>query len=101
VTGTWFEDRAEGVVLRLQIQPKASRSEVVGLHGEPPRLKIRVAAPPVDGAANEELAEFLGRRLRIPKSRVLILRGESGKTKDVLCAGVTGLQAEAALLVKT
>ena len=61
-----LEAIADGVRLRLRIQPRASRSEVVGLHGD--TIRIRLAAPPVDGAANEELvrylAEVLGRAAR-------------------------------------
>ncbi len=77
-----------GVLLRLQIQPRASRSEISGIVGEPPRLKIRIAAPPVDGEANEELIAFLGKTLGIAKSKIAIVRGHSGKIKDVHCAGV-------------
>ncbi len=89
--GAWISERNGGVVISVQIQPRASRTEVVGLHGEPPRLKIRVAAPPVEGEANAELIAFISKRLGIPKSRVEILRGESGKVKDLFCAGI-GLQ---------
>ena len=53
---TWLTETADGVLLRIQAQPKASRSEVSGVHGD--RLKIRIAAPPVDGEANEELIRF-------------------------------------------
>lgn len=87
----WMTEKDGGVVISVQIQPRASRTEVVGLLGEPPRLKIRVAAPPVDGEANAELVAFLAKRLGVPKSRVEIVRGETGKTKDLFCAGI-GLQ---------
>ncbi|HLE00432.1 MAG TPA: DUF167 family protein [Bdellovibrionota bacterium] len=97
---TWFEEVANGIVLKLLIQPKASRTEVSGLHGEPPRLKIRVAAPPVDGEANAELLHFLKKKLKVTSSRLQILRGETSKSKDVFCAGVSRQAAEAALLVK-
>ena len=68
VSDGWIMEKDNGVVLRLQIQPRASRTEVAGLHGEPPRLKVRVAAPPVDGEANEELVSFLAKALGIPRS---------------------------------
>lgn len=84
---SWIEPRPEGTLLRLLIQPRASRTEVVGPHGDPPRLKIRVAAPPVGGEANSELVRFLGKLLGVPKKRIAILRGDTGKTKDVLCEG--------------
>ncbi|MGK5082390.1 DUF167 domain-containing protein [Bdellovibrionota bacterium FG-1] len=83
----WIKNTEKGIVLMLLIQPKASRSEVVGPHGVPPRLKIRIAAPPVDGEANEEVIRFLKKALRIPASQIAILRGQSSKQKDVLCVG--------------
>lgn len=83
-----------GVVLKLQVQPKASRTEVVGLHGEPPRLKIRIAAPPVDGEANDELLRFLKKKLRVTSAQLQILRGESSKSKDVFCSGITADAAQ-------
>lgn len=83
--GHWIQQNRPGeLLLRLQIQPKASRTEIQGLHGEPARLRVRVAAPPVDGAANEELVRFLSKQLRLPQSQIEILRGATSKMKDVL-----------------
>jgi uncharacterized protein len=84
----WLEARTDGALLKLLVQPKASRTELVGPHGEPARLKIRVAAPPVEGAANEELLRFLKKRLGVPSSSLRLLRGESSRSKDVLCQGL-------------
>jgi uncharacterized protein (TIGR00251 family) len=75
------------VLLRLVIQPRASRSEVKGAHGD--RLKIRVAAPPVDGEANAELIHFLKKTLGIAANRISILRGTSSREKDVFCSGIS------------
>ncbi len=72
--------------LHLQVQPRASRTEVAGPHGG--ALRIRLAAPPVDGEANAELVAFLARRLRVPKAQVTIVRGVSGRRKVVEVAGV-------------
>jgi len=83
----WISQTAEGVLIRLQIQPKAARSEVSGEYGD--RLKIRIAAPPVDGAANEELIRFLKKQLGIPASKIHLLRGDSSRAKDVLIIGVS------------
>lgn len=87
-TPAWIAPGPEGAVLRLLIQPKASRSEIVGPHGEPPRLKVRVAAPPVDGAANEELLRFLKKALGVPASQLELVRGAASRQKDVLCRGL-------------
>ena len=97
----WISDTDEGTLLHLVIQPKASRSEVVGPHGEPPRLKIRVAAPPVDGAANEELLHFLKKKLSVPASRIELVRGHSSRHKDVLCRGISAERALQSLIPNT
>ena len=81
--------------LQVQVQPRASRTEVAGPHGG--ALRVRLAAPPVDGAANAELVAFLARRLRVPKAAVTIVRGESGRRKVVEVAGVGVAEAAAAL----
>lgn len=81
--------------LQLHVQPRASRTEVAGPHGG--ALRIRLAAPPVDGEANAELVAFLARRLRVPKAAVTIVRGETGRRKVVEVAGVSVGDAAAAL----
>jgi hypothetical protein len=81
------QDTKDGVVLTVHIQPKASTTECVGIHGD--AIKIRVAAPPVDGAANDELIQFLARRLSIPTASVRIHSGASGRHKRVLIKGAT------------
>ncbi len=85
----WVTECRDGVILSLHIQPKASCSEIVGEYGEGEsvHLKLRVAPTPVDGAANEELLRFLKKTLRIPASRIHILRGETSKSKDMLIQG--------------
>jgi uncharacterized protein (TIGR00251 family) len=77
----------DGTVLTVHIQPKASRTECVGPHGD--ALKIRVAAPPVDGVANEELIRFLAQSLDVPLSAVRIEAGGSGRRKRMKIMGVT------------
>jgi uncharacterized protein (TIGR00251 family) len=93
-----IEPHPEGVLLRIWAQPKASRTQVTGLHGEPPRLRIQIAAPPVDGAANEELLRFLKKALGIPASRIELIRGATSKHKDVLCRGLSAAEAQAVLV---
>ncbi|MCP9468468.1 MAG: DUF167 family protein [Nitrospira sp.] len=80
-------ENKDRVTLQVYIQPKASRTEFVGLHGE--AVKIRVAAPPVDGSANAELIRFLAERCDIPRSRVSIRSGETSRQKRVTLAGVS------------
>lgn len=75
-----------GVELRIQVQPRASRTELAGTIGG--ALKIRLAAPPVDGEANDELIRFLAKTLGVAKRAVTIVRGGTGRKKVVRVAGV-------------
>lgn len=75
-----------GVELELHIQPRASRTELSGVHGA--AFKIRLAAPPVDGEANDELVRFLAKLLGVPKSAVSIVSGATGRKKRVRVEGV-------------
>jgi uncharacterized protein (TIGR00251 family) len=81
------QDTKDGAILTVHIQPRASTTECVGIHGD--AIKIRVAAPPVDGAANDELIRFLARRFSIPSTSVQIHAGAGGRHKRVLVKGVT------------
>ncbi len=91
----WARDEAGGVVLEVLVQPRASRTKVVGEHDG--RLKLQLAAPPVDGEANAALIEFLARALGVRKADVAIVRGDTGRRKTVRVAGVTAAGAVAAL----
>jgi uncharacterized protein (TIGR00251 family) len=68
-------------VVVVYVQPRAARTEVAGRHGD--AVKIRVQAPPVDGAANVELVRFLAERLGVPKRAVTIVGGARGRLKRV------------------
>ena len=67
------------LILRVQVQPRASRDEFAGLHGD--ALKIRLTAPPVDGKANAALADFLATAFGVAKRQVQLLAGETGRAK--------------------
>ena len=69
------------LVLDLHVQPGARRDEIVGIHGD--RLKLKIAAPPVDGRANRHLLEFIADLFGVSKARVTLLRGETGRAKTV------------------
>ena len=69
----------------VRVVPRAARSEVVGAHDG--ALRVRVAAPPVEGAANEELRRTLARALGVPLRAVEIVRGQTAKTKQVRVTG--------------
>jgi uncharacterized protein (TIGR00251 family) len=73
----------------VHVQPRASVTEIVGWHGE--AIKIRLAAPPVDGAANEELVRFLAGRLALPRASIVLASGASGRAKRLEIAGLDSL----------
>ena len=80
-----------GILLRLRIVPRASRTEVVGLYGD--AIRIRLSAPPVDGAANETLLRFLSDRLSVPRSAVRLIAGDTSRSKVVTVSGIDLQQA--------
>ena len=75
----WYE--GEDLRLKLYIQPKASRDNIVGLHGE--ELKVAITAPPVDGKANAHLIQYLAKQFKVAKRHVQIEKGELGRHKSV------------------
>jgi hypothetical protein len=88
------KDVPGGSELSVLVQPRASRTKVVGEHDG--RLKIALAAPPVDGEANAALIEFLSDELGVRKSEVMLLDGETSRRKRLAIRGV----AAADLMVK-
>lgn len=86
----WLRESADTIELDVQVVPRASRSRVVGLQAE--RVKVQLAAPPVDGAANEELEIVLARALEVPRRDVALVRGATSKKKTVRIAGLTAAE---------
>lgn len=82
---TAIEEHPDGVRLNVYVQPRASKTEVAGVHDD--ALRVRVAAPPVDGAANSELIGFLRKALRVRRSDIEILMGGSGRRKTIQVRG--------------
>jgi len=80
-----------GLTLRVRVQPRASKDALGGEREG--ALVVRLTAPPVEGAANEALARFLGKTLGVAPSAVRVVSGASGRNKVV---SVTGLDAAAA-----
>lgn len=80
----------------LHIVPRARATAVAGTYGD--AVKIRVAAPPVDGAANAELVRFIAARLNVPAAGVTIVGGAGGRRKTVAVDGMDADQVRSALL---
>jgi uncharacterized protein len=83
VSNGLLRDTSEGTILILRVSPGARRSSVEGLYGED-ALKLRVAAPPVDGKANAEVERYLSDLLGLPRSGVAVVRGAASRDKAVL-----------------
>ena len=74
------------LLLSLYVQPRASRNELAGLHGD--SQKLRLTTPPVDGKANKAVISFLAKLLKIPKSAILIRSGFQSRSKKILLSGL-------------
>ena len=84
----WLRVAADGrITLTLHIQPGAKKTEFAGRHGD--ALKIRLAAPPVDGKANEALIRFIGETLGLPRAAVSLKSGQTSRRKVLEIQGAT------------
>ncbi len=77
----WLREDGAALVLTLHVQPGAKRTEIAGTHGN--ALKVRLAAPPVDGKANDALLRFLADAFAVPLRDAALLRGETSRAKVV------------------
>ncbi|WP_305839139.1 DUF167 family protein YggU [Photobacterium leiognathi] len=71
----------DDLIVRLYIQPKASRDQIVGLHGD--EIKIAITAPPVDGKANAHLLKYLSKQFKVAKGLIHVEKGLQGRHKQV------------------
>jgi uncharacterized protein len=78
----WYRYQDETIILTLHIQPGAKRSEIVGLHGD--ALKIKLAAPPAEGRANEALLKFIAELFDVTLRNVELKQGEQSRRKVVV-----------------
>jgi len=81
-----IKETPEGVTFSVKVLPRSSKTEITGVvEGA---LRIKLTAPPVEGAANKALVEFLAKRLSVAKSKITILSGETGRNKTVSVSGL-------------
>ena len=91
----WIQEIPDGVIFKVIVQPRGSKNEIAGLQGD--ALKIRLTAPPVEGAANKMCIEFLAKSLKVRKSDVEIVRGQGSRTKKMLVRSATQKKIETLL----
>jgi hypothetical protein len=75
----WYRWDGDDLIVEIRVQPRASRDEIVGPHGE--QLKVRITAPPVDGKANSHLVRYLAKAFGVAPSAVMLVGGETGRDK--------------------
>jgi uncharacterized protein (TIGR00251 family) len=88
-------DGGDHAEIRVFAVPRASRTEIAGLHDG--RLRVRVASPPVDGAANEAIVRFFAKALGVARSAVVLRSGATGRQKTVAVMGLTPDEVSARL----
>ncbi|MFT6984254.1 MAG: hypothetical protein ACJAT7_000040 [Psychromonas sp.] len=81
MSAVYLQQEGQDLLLRLVLQPKASRDQFVGLLGD--ELKIAITAPPIDGKANAHLVKFLSKQFKVPKSAVTVEKGLLNRHKRV------------------
>ena len=86
---------ADGCIVSIHLQPRASRTEICGVHGY--ELKVRVTSPPVDDAANKLCIELFAKLSRVAKSRVAIISGSRSRHKTIHVSGIKKEQLQAIL----
>lgn len=81
----WYRRTGEAITLTLHVQPGAKRSEISGLHGD--ALKLKLAAPPIEGRANEALLKFIAGLFGVPLRQVELKQGAQSRHKVVAITG--------------
>lgn len=81
-----IQEYPDGVIINVRVQPRASRNELGGLYGE--AVRLRLTAPPVDGAANAACVEFLAGLFKIPRHQIEIISGLTGRNKIIKLYGI-------------
>lgn len=81
-----FRKSSDGVTIQVRVEPRSSHARIAGVVGD--TLKVKLTAPPADGAANKQLVELLSKELGVRKSDVSIIKGRASKNKLVALSGV-------------
>ena len=90
-----LNEKNNAVTIKLRVQPRASRTEIIGEHAG--AIKMRVAAPPVDGKANEECRRFLAKLLKVGATSIEIISGDSSRDKVIRVSNITARRVLEAL----
>lgn len=91
----WLTEKAGCIFINIHLQPRASKNEIAGIHGD--SIKLRLTSPPVEGAANSHVIEFLAKKLGIQKSKITIVSGEKSRHKTLKIEGLTKTEAASSM----
>lgn len=91
----FIKEEIGAVSFKVKVQPRASKNQLAGLLED--ALKVRIASPPVDGEANQACIEFFAKLFGVPKSKVQIVSGQTGRNKLVRVEGLAAEQLQAKL----
>jgi len=91
---THFSNAKHGAAITVKVMPRAKKTEVAGVMDDG-TIKIRLAAPPVEGAANEALIEFLSKALRLPARQIDIIAGATSERKLISLVGISPAEVDA------
>jgi uncharacterized protein (TIGR00251 family) len=92
MVSAFVQESKEGVTLKVRVQPRSSRDEVVGPHQD--AVKIRITAAPVAGRANTHLLKFLAKRLKIPRTGIVVQSGAASRTKTIAIQGMSASEVQ-------
>lgn len=92
---SFAKDAEDGCLLAVRVHPGAKKNDVTGIHAG--AVKISLTAPPVDDKANEALVEMLAERLRLPRARIAIASGRTGRLKRLRITGKSAAEVQDAL----
>lgn len=93
--GKWYAREGNTVLVKFYIQPGAKRTEIAGIHGD--ELKIRLAASPIDGRANDALLKYVAQLFNVPVRQVTLKRGGKSRHKQIV---ITGSKVEPLCITK-
>ncbi|GGA68583.1 hypothetical protein GCM10011507_20120 [Edaphobacter acidisoli] len=93
---SFVQNVEDGCTLAVRVHPGARKNDVAGLHAG--AVKISIAAPPTDGRANEALIAYLAALLKVPRTRISLVSGASGRSKVLRITGKSAAEVQAALL---
>jgi len=91
----WLEESGGKVILKIWVQPRAAKVDIIGVHGD--ALKVKLTSPPVDGKANDQLKAMLSKRLDIAASKIDVRSGHTGRRKTLEIKDLSAREVESRL----